>query len=914
MLTVLVVLCSGAAALLFETLFFRVAALALGVTQWAAAAVLAGFMLGLGGGALWVLARDHRITRPGRTFLWVEAIAAGSACLLVWLLPQWSALLATLLGTVRDEPVLLHSLRMLLAILLFALPAGAMGATLPLWLRAVAGFSGRGYGVRLGVLYGANVAGAVAGALACEFLLIPAHGIPGAALAGLLVSGVAILAAWTCLRAAGPGGRAATAPAVGLQPPAALLAVSFLCGVALLGLEISWFRFLHLYVINSAGTFAVMLACLLGAGALGSLLAAVLLAFRPARDAEFAVLFALLAGGAVVAAYAWFDPAAAGADRYWHVDLRDTALLTARLVCLPALFSGALFTVVGSLLRAGSGSDSATAGAWLASNTVGAVLGSLLAAFVLVPWLGLQRSLQVLAACYLVAAVLLLPQVAGRWWRWGAMAALLLALVPVVQIPVGLEAMHLARATEKFRARDGSDPVLVRHTASETLQYLQRNFLGAPWYHRQVTDGFSMSSTAPDSRRYMELYAWWPAAAHPQLQSALLVSYGLGTTASALLDVPGLQSLDVVDISPEILETSSIAHEPGHNPLHDPRVQVFIEDGRFYLNAPRQQYDLVTGEPPPPRARGVVNLYTREYFALVRGALRPGGLFTYWLPVDQMNVPTTRAIIRAFCDVFPDCGLWAGANYNWMLTGSRSGGAPLRFSAAPWQDDTAAARLDAVGLEAPGALAATFIADASTLRQWSAGAAPLVDAHPGRLRPDFATEADLSTYFRWMDDVEAERRFRTSAAMRSAWPPELQEQAARFFPFQGVLNYQVRPGSPGALVALDAVLRHSRMHAPVLWLLDSDARRQRIAGAQTELSGEVRWHRAARALAGREYHRALDWLRGQPLPDDAFRAHVRHYLFCVTGRTEEGRAFARRLAETRPWQPRFRCEEGGQAF
>lgn len=916
----LVVFFSGSAALLFETLFYRVASLSLGVSQWAIAAVLAGFMLGLGGGALAVLRAEPRITNPGRLFIQVELLAAISALLVVFYLLGGSAALSGWLSGLRDTPVLQLVLRLVVAILLFALPAGAMGATLPLWIRAVgaghAPESGRdgGFGVRLGLLYGINVSGAVAGALACELWLVRLHGIPFAAGAGVVASVCAVLCAWWYLRGRGATPAPAPAPVAGTRGqegvrwPAGLLLASFLCGLGLLGLEVAWFRFLHLYVINASLTFAVMLSLLLAAGAAGSLGYAAFLARFPGLAERGAVALALFAAVATLGCYWAFSPGAGDSGTHWSASLGATAGLTARLVCLPAFLSGALFTAVGHLLGERMRSDLPATAAWLASNTLGAVTGSLAAGFLLLPWLGLQGALQLLSAAYLGTGILLLMQWRAPRARRAGMAVFVVMLASVPLLPAEREIRALAEASQKYRDLDGSRTVLVRQGRGETLQYLRRDYLGEPLYYRQMVDGFSMSATTLDSRRYMELYAWLPAALHPGIGDALLISYGLGTTASALLDIPGLRSLDVVDISPEILATSEIVHPAGQSPLQDGRTRVHIADGRFFLRAPPRRYDLVTGEPPPPRARGVVNLYTREYFQLVHDALNPGGWFSYWLPVDQMTAPSARAILRAFCEVFADCALWAGANYNWMLTGTRAGGAPPSFSDAPWRDPAVGGRLQAIGVEAPGALAATFIADTQTLRNWTRDVAPLVDAHPGRLDFEAAGWADLALYFRWMDDVVTEQRFRESAQIHALFPETVRTAAAGYFPFQALLNNQVRPESAGALPALDALLQHSTLRAPVYWLLGSDDRRQEIAGRATVADDEVRWQRAVHAIAERTYHRALDWVRSGSGHRSEFRAQVQLYLYCRTGRTEEAERFGHWMLQEAGWRPRFACD------
>jgi spermidine synthase len=140
-------------------------------------------------------------------------------------------------------------------------------------------------------------------------------------------------------------------------------------------------------------------------------------------------------------------------------------------------------------------------------------------------------------------------------------------------------------------------------------------------------------------------------ALHPAPRRALLISYGAGNTAQALLDEPSLQQLTIVDTSPEILDASRLLH-PDHDPLRDPRVRVVLEGRPAYLLSRDEQFDIVTGEPPPPEIAGVVNLYTSEYFAALARRLAPGGLATYWLPVRQFEPRGARAVIAAWCAAF----------------------------------------------------------------------------------------------------------------------------------------------------------------------------------------------------------------------------------------------------------------------
>ena len=236
----------------------------------------------------------------------------------------------------------------------------------------------------------------------------------------------------------------------------------------------------------------------------------------------------------------------------------------------------------------------------------------------------------------------------------------------------------------------------------------------------------------------MRYFVYWPMFAHRgPIEHVLVICYGVGVTAGAALDVPGVESVDVVEISPDIVAMSDLIH-PDDHPLHDPRVTLHVDDGRQFLLRTSARYDLITGEPPPPRTPGAVNIYTREYFQLIHDRLAAGGVATYWLPVARPDPGTNvNVIIRAFCDVFADCSLWNATPFDLMLAGTRDAGGPgsVPAFAQPWRLPALRARLEEVGLELPQQIGATFLGDAAYLNELTANVPALVDNHPRRLRP-----------------------------------------------------------------------------------------------------------------------------------------------------------------------------------
>src|SRR5690606_30904168 len=310
--------------------------------------------------------------------------------------------------------------------------------------------------------------------------------------------------------------------------------------------------------------------------------------------------------------------------------------------------------------------------------------------------------------------------------------------------------------------------------------------------HQLLTDGYSMAGTSTGGRRYMKLYVWMPVALQPEPKEALLISFGVGSTAKALVDTASLRHIDMVDISREILELADLVYpDPAQHPLRDPRVRLHVEDGRWFLQTTSRRYDLITGEPPPPKMAGVVNLYTREYFELVRSRLAPGGIHSYWLPVPELTEDDARSILRAYCDVFPACTLWTGTSLDWMLIGSND----ARFSrdeaafTAQWRDPRVREELENVALERPEQLGATFLADAEQLRAWIGDAEPVTDDFPKRISSGFPEDGpEPEVFFRFMDTAAAAARFAESRFVREAWPPALRERTLAWFDAQAIVN------------------------------------------------------------------------------------------------------------------------------
>ncbi|PYQ22631.1 MAG: spermidine synthase, partial [Acidobacteria bacterium] len=614
---------SGLAALLFETLWFRLASVVFGNTVWASSVVLAGFMAGLAVGSSAAARGGPRLRRPVRVYAQLELAVALSGLLLVLTLPHLSEVLAPVFRRLIDRPRALQALRLAAAFGLMLVPAAGMGATLPVLVKALTA-RGSAFGPALGALYGWNTLGAVAGALAGEELLIGSLGLRGT---GALAAGLDLLAAglaWRLSLRSDTGPEPSEPAPSGWRVSYSSLAILFaaaLSGGILLALEVVWFRLLMPFLGSTSLVFAVLLAVVLSGIGLGGWLAAAWLR-RSEGAADSAPAVALAAGTATLLTYALLDRVLGPSD--WAFSTWDLLVQGSSLMLPTALLSGVLFTLLGRVLRRTVADDPAAAGWLTVANTVGATAGSLAGGFLLLPRWGVETSLRGLALAYAAVglAVFLAARPARRAPALGAAAAALLLGIAFAASPQGLmEGSYRARVARRW-AQEGAQPIAWREGLTESLLYLGRPLLGEPLSYRLVTNGFSMSGTGNGARRYMKAYVYWPIAFHPAPRRALLICYGLGSTAAALADTAELESVDVVDLSKDILEMGRLIVPPGRRyPLDDPRVRVHVEDGRFFLLTTEGRYDVITGEPPPPKNAGIVNLYTREYFELVKHRL-----------------------------------------------------------------------------------------------------------------------------------------------------------------------------------------------------------------------------------------------------------------------------------------------------
>ena len=670
---------SGFAALLYQTAWLRQFSLVFGTSELAVAAVLAAYMGGLAAGAAVAGRLLARVRRPVLVYGILEGGIAVFALAVPLLLGAASAGYVAVLGGQPEPPdaaTLGQPLFYLaVAFVVLALPTGFMGATLPLLTRHAVQ-NDRELGPRVALLYATNTAGAVAGTITAAFLLLPALGLTATVWVGVAVNAAVFgIAVWLSKKApalgaeaAGPSASPATKPrsigffescvapafrrSLSLQARVGeifvtqrgwILMLILVSGANAFFYEVLWTRMLSHVMGGSIYAFATMLAAFLTGIALGGGLAGSLARDRERAALAFAATQALIAVLSV-GVYLWMGPLIP--------ESRSTVTMAglAVAVMLPAtVFIGATFPLaVRILARTEHEAGEATARIY-AWNTVGAIVGAVLAGFVLIPALGFEGSIKLAVCANLGLALWAAAFVSRPAYAWsGATAAVLLLVIAAWQPnrpqavigSSGFAGMVVDVLEELYFAVGRSSTVYLAESAG-TFE-LRTN--GLP----------EASVVVRGAPPILHSQAWltaMPVAARPEAESVLVIGFGGGV---AVEGVPSsVEAIDVIELEQEVINANRLlSGRRAIDPLADPRLNLIVNDARNALRLTDKTWDIIVSQPSHPWTAGASHLFTREFTGLVNDHLNPGGVFLQWMNSEFLDEDLLRTLAATVLDTF----------------------------------------------------------------------------------------------------------------------------------------------------------------------------------------------------------------------------------------------------------------------
>lgn len=739
---------SGASALIYEVIWVRVFANVFGNTIYSASIVTAVFMLGLGVGgyAAGSLADRRYVARPDsmlRLFASLECAVGLLGLGISVLLPHLGDLSAALSSYTRgaDGWYMLsfgsYAGRTLIALVLLTPITLLIGGTLTVLIRHLVRSGADLTGPRIALLYGVNTLGAAIGCFLTDFSLVPSFGLRAtqmiaAALNLVTASGALLLLRTTETRRHGAKleKESSVPPRLRGSSPAMTSVVLVLTGFSGMGMEILWFRHFSILLGEFRAVFSLLLAIiLLGMGA-GSLVGAYVQK-RIAQPAQILIVVqalfvaTTLLGLASASARAINDAAAGHANPTPAAELWFNTKPMLLVVGMPALLMGIAFPIANAIVQRAESSVGRRAGLLYLANTFGAVAGSIVTGFVLLPTIGMQRSATVLMVAAGLAVILL-----GRSGGSERTRPTLSVSLAVCAIAIGA---WLVLPSNFLLSRALLFPPQRAYTISEGVTELVAVTEGPDGGRVLVTNGHPMSSTELLSQRYMRAMAHIPLLAIDNPERVLVLCFGVGNTANAATLHPTVKRVEVVDLSRNILEHAGYFATFNGDVLRDSRVAVYINDGRQHLQMGAGPYDLITLEPPPIVHAGVAALYTTEFYERARARLKPKGYISQWLPAFGVPQSMILSMVRSFIDVFPNAVLLSGASSNLLLVGTtdaRNEMDPGRLVVALANAPAVQKDLQRLDLGTPREIIGTFVASAATLTRATRDVAPVTDNRP----------------------------------------------------------------------------------------------------------------------------------------------------------------------------------------
>ncbi|MEP6620844.1 MAG: fused MFS/spermidine synthase [bacterium] len=725
---------SGAAGLVYESIWTRYLGLFVGHSAYAQVLVLIIFLGGMSAGAFIIGRRSERVRKPLLWYALVE-LAVGVIGLVFHDVFVWTTHVAydslfPVLG-----PGAAHSVAKWAIAALLILPQSILlGATFPLMTAGALRLTSRRAGRTISLLYFANSLGAAGGVLVAGFVLIQIAGLPGtlaaAAMINLVVAAAVFLlsrrhevseeddpVAWTgpleprfeaTAERAGPSSAIRVSGAHGEVGPSReltimLLAVSFGTAVSSFIYEIGWIRMLSLVLGSATHSFELMLSAFILGLASGSF------AIRRRSDGGAGSLRTLayvqLAMGALAVAtlplyvrsFSWmadfmgaFTTTASG---YRAFSLSRYAICL--VVMLPATFcAGMTLPLITRLLLRGGKGERAI-GMVYGVNTLGSIVGVSLAALVLLPWLGLKWLLIGGAAIDVGLGLTLLIRDHGavRWWadrRAWSPALIGVGLLFVIGARADFDQGILTSGVFRYgRTRAAGTASMAFYSDGRTATVSVRRLT--------ATGGLSLSTNGkPDASLGPEWFK--PPAqqgqfnydastqvllplillAHaPQAHVAAVIGQGSGMSSHTLLGDPRLSKVVTIEIEPEMLRASRMFYPANRRVFDDSVRSVFaIDDARSYFASQGERYDLILSEPSTPWVAGVSGLFTSEFYAHSKRFLTPDGVFGQWLHLSEINDGLVLSVVRAVAENFPSYTIYAVGNRDILIVATNKPALP----------------------------------------------------------------------------------------------------------------------------------------------------------------------------------------------------------------------------------------------
>lgn len=742
---------SGASGLVYEVIWVRLTGLVFGNTSFSIATVIGAFMAGLALGSWRIGLFADRYERPLRLYGILEILIGVSAFLVPIAFRAFDTAYWSIAPAVESIPGGGLSIRFLSSFAIMIVPTFLMGGTLPVLGRFFVRSAGE-VESRMGTLYALNTFGAALGTLGAALVLIPGMGV---SLSTTWVAALNVLIGLVAIRmdlgqdplpAPGSPQPLVREDSGSAQPADKLVLLTLaVSGFVAMTYEVAWTRALSTILGSSTYAFSIMLVTFLVGIAAGSTWAA---RYRPRASITMLgfVQLGIAVGGVVFLVGFLAAPyllVALIRALYFSFPavLTIQFLISASLMVLATFFMGATFPIAAQLYSSRIEVMGRRIGSIYSVNTVGAILGSLTAGFVLLPLIGTERT--VLAGLFLnsALALLLLSEgrgrvMAGRWVSAGLLGVATLAMVGGIFWPPTMLDRGVLIYARQFDIRPNltmaehyadTDIVFFEEGRNATISVRRGNN-----YYGLRTNGKVDASNGRDMTTQL-MIGLLPGFYHPQPERTLVVGYGGGVTTGAATVFPETTIVDCVEIEPAVIRAAPW-FEPFNRRSYDhPKVNIIEGDARNFLNVNDVTYDVIISEPSNPWIAGVGSLFTSEFYELAAASLEPDGIIAQWVQLYELSPEDVRMVMAEFQRHFPQVAAWNMGVGDLILIGSRE---PLRLDLSRveriFENDATLRRefRNYLGITDPLEIASFYVMSTDGIEAFSSGAPRNTDDLP----------------------------------------------------------------------------------------------------------------------------------------------------------------------------------------
>lgn len=656
---------SGAIGLVYQVVWIKWFSLLLGNSSWAISSVIAAFMAGLGIGCWWAGKNVHRWKNHFAVYGWIELGIAVLGWLSLSVYPFAEHGIGPIYRLWSGQFLFFAMARLVLVFVLLFLPTVLMGASLPVLVVGLARY--QTFQGSVGGLYGINTMGAATGVALTGFWLLPTFGIRSTV---FLAIGLGVAVGFGALVWSQKIESRVLNEQLPREPsdmrakktlPKLFLGTVFMTGTLSIFFEVVWTRLLTPILGSSTFAFSIILFVFLVGIAIGGFVS-VLVRLGKFRYRLFIGLLLFLNAVLVVAGLFTvnhlpdvFLALAALANERLGMFFLFQVVLAGSLVFFPSLIMGCVLplAIVGQHQEEANQGD--VVGKIYFFNTMGAIVGSLVAGFLALPVMGASHSiLWASALCLVLSLVLIYSEPAiSRSSKLKLVfgCALFFLLLSTFSPRINFKTLH---AGVFKHALNGANN---KHKGNyPDLLFLKEGHNTTVSVYRTTDDTLLKVGGKTDASMFGDLSTQYllghlPLFMAPDAKNTCIIGYGSGATVRAVAG-HAVETIDVVELEPAVMEAGRYFEYINNNVLTDPRVKVFLEDGRTFLKYQANKFDVIISEPSNPWVAGVSSLFTSEYYQIVRSRLSPEGVYCQWIQLYELSNETMNGMLNTLAQNF----------------------------------------------------------------------------------------------------------------------------------------------------------------------------------------------------------------------------------------------------------------------